>query len=149
MAERKKLELELNKTVHLELLFDNPVTGQSIYGDYFLYIVKDQSGVEYSLFAPDEVHEKLKDLKKGDRFSLTKEAGQNGKKIIIKFSVIKTGSKEPEATNGNINDNFYELMLSSCRDAVKIQNELGGLMDAKSLAVTLFIARSKINQNGY
>ena len=40
-------------------------------------------------------------------------------------------------------------MLTSCRDAVKIQNELGGLMDAKSLAVTLFIARSKINQNGY
>ena len=83
MAERKKLELELNKTAHLELLFDNPVTGQSRYGDYFLYMVKDQSGVEYSLFAPDEVHEKLKDLKKGDRFSLTKEAGQNGKKIII------------------------------------------------------------------
>ena len=149
MAERKRLELELNKTVNLELLFDNPVTGQSRYGDYFLYMVKDQSGVEYSLFAPDEVHEKLKDLKKGDHFSLTKEAGRNGKKIIIQFSVIKTGSKEPETTNGNINDNFYELMLSSCRDAVKIQNELGGLMDAKSLAVTLFIARSKINQNGY
>ena len=149
MAERKRLELELNKTVNLELLFDNPVTGQSRYGDYFLYMVKDQSGVEYSLFAPDEVHEKLKDLKKGDHFSLTKEAGQNGKKIIIQFSVIKTGSKEPETTNGNINDNFYELMLSSCRDAVKIQNELGGLMDAKSLAVTLFIARSKTNQNGY
>ncbi|MBK7499784.1 MAG: hypothetical protein IPI19_11955, partial [Ignavibacteriales bacterium] len=66
-------------------------------------------------------------------FSLTKEAGQNGKKIIIKFSVIKTGSKEPEATNGNINDNFYELMLSSCRDAVKIQNELGGLDGCKTI----------------
>ena len=49
--------------------------------------------------------------------------------------------------NKNSNDNFYELMLTSCRDAVKIQNELGGLMDAKSLAVTLFIARSKINGN--
>ena len=61
--------------------------------------------------------------------------------------MIKTESKQPEATNGNTNDNFYELMLSSCKDAVKIQNELGGLMDAKSLAVTLFIARSKINGN--
>jgi hypothetical protein len=147
MAERKKLELELNKTVSLELLFDECVKGQSRYGDYFLYMVKDQSGVEYSLFAPEEVHEKLKDFRKGDRFSLTKEAGQNGKKIIIKFSVIKTESKQPESTNGNTNDNFYDLMLTSCRDAVKIQNELGGLMDAKSLAVTLFIARSKINGN--
>ena len=110
-------------------------------------MVKDQSGVEYSLFAPEEVHEKLKDLRKGDRFNLTKEAGQNGKKIVIKFSVIKTESKQPESTNGNTNDNFYNLMLTSCRDAVRIQNELGGLMDAKSLAVTLFIARSKMNGN--
>lgn len=51
--------------------------------------------------------------------------------------------------NKNSNDSFYDLILTSCRDAVKIQNELGGMMDAKSLAVTLFIARSKINQNGY
>ena len=33
MAERKKLELELNKTISLELLFDEPMVGQSRYGD--------------------------------------------------------------------------------------------------------------------
>jgi len=130
------------------LLFDNPVTGQSRYGDYFLYMVKDQSGVEYSLFAPDEVHEKLKDLKKGDRFSLTKEAGQNGKKIIIKFSVIKTGSKEPETNNAS-KDNYFEAMLTSYQDALKIQEQLNGMVDVNRIAITLFIARSKINQNGY
>jgi len=130
------------------LLFDNPVTGQSRYGDYFLYMVKDQSGVEYSLFAPDEVHEKLKDLKKGDRFSLTKEAGQNGKKIIIKFSVIKIGSKEPE-TNNTSKDNYFEAMLTSYQDALKIQEQLNGMVDVNRIAITLFIARSKINQNGY
>ena len=140
--------MELNKTVNLELLFDNPVTGQSRYGDYFLYMVKDQSGVEYSLFAPDEVHEKLKDLKKGDRFSLTKEAGQNGKKIIIKFSVIKTGSKEPETNNAS-KDNYFEAMLTSYQDALKIQEQLNGMVDVNRIAITLFIARSKINQNGY
>jgi len=129
-------------------LFDNPVTGQSRYGDYFLYMVKDQSGVEYSLFAPDEVHEKLKDLKKGDRFSLTKEAGQNGKKIIIKFSVIKTGSREPE-TNNTSKDNYFEAMLTSYQDALKIQEQLNGMVDVNRIAITLFIARSKINQNGY
>ena len=64
----------------------NPVTGQSQIWRLLDVYVKDQSGVEYSLFAPEEVHEKLKDLKKGDRFSLTKEAEQKGKKIIIKFS---------------------------------------------------------------
>lgn len=54
-------------------------------------------------------------------------------------------NKELNKSNGT--DYFYDLMLTSCRDAVRIQNELGGLMDAKSLAVTLFIARSKINGN--
>jgi hypothetical protein len=111
-------------------------------------MVKDQSGVEYSLFAPDEVHEKLKDLNKGDRFSLTKEAGQNGKKIIIKFSVIKTGSKEPE-TNNTSKDNYFEAMLTSYQDALKIQEQLNGMVDVNRIAITLFIARSKINQNGY
>ena len=52
-----------------------------------------------------------------------------------------------ETKQKSLDDNYFELMLSSCRDAVKIQNELGGMMDAKSLAVTLFIARSKINGN--
>jgi hypothetical protein len=47
------------------------------------------------------------------------------------------------------NDNYFDIMLQSCRDAIKIQNELGGMMDAKSLAVTLFIARSKVNGNGF
>ena len=91
---------------------------------------------------------KLKHLRKGERFEITKLAEQKGTKIVTSYDV-KVQKKNLESPvneiNKNSNDNFYELMLSSCRDAVKIQNELGGLMDAKSLAVTLFIARSKIN----
>jgi len=39
-------------------------------------------------------------------------------------------------------------MLQSYKDAMKIQTELGGMMDVKSLAVTLFIARSKTKEWG-
>jgi hypothetical protein len=65
---------------------------------------------------------------------------------------VKVEKKNLESSVNELNkingtDYFYDLMLTSCRDAVKIQNELGGLMDAKSLAVTLFIARFKINVN--
>ena len=51
------------------------------------------------------------------------------------------------SVNGNTTngDNYYNIMLNSCRDAIKLQNELGGMFDAKSLAVTIFIARTKIN----
>lgn len=155
MPDRKKLELELNKPTTLELLFDGPMIGQSKYGDYFLYAVKNGTGEEYSFFAPEEVHEELSKLKKGEKVQITKTAEQNGKKIVTKYDVkvLSNGkaaddkSNSTQPTNGK--DNYYNVMLNSCRDAIKIQNELGGLFDAKSLAVTLFIARTKINGNGY
>jgi hypothetical protein len=130
----------------LELLFDEPMVGQSRFGEYYLYAVKNGTDTEYSFFAPAEVNEQIKTLRKGERFEITKFAEQKGTKIVTSYKVEKKNLESPanEIIKNN-NDNFFDLMLTSCRDAVKIQNELGGLMDAKSLAVTLFIARSKIN----
>lgn len=151
--ERKKLELTLNKPSEIELLYDEPVVGQSKYGDYYLYAVRNGDGTtEYSFFAPDEVHERIKDLKKGAKVVITKLAEQKGNKIITKFDVNviaqapqNTAQPSPatqSVTNGGM-DNYYVTMLQCCKDAIRIQNELGGMMDAKSIAVTLFIARSK------
>jgi hypothetical protein len=151
MSERKKLELQLNLPANLELLYDDPVIGQSQYGDYYLYAVRNGNGAEYSFFAPSEVHDQIKSLRKGSKVTITKLAEQKGSKIITKYDIkIKEDEvpAEKPVTANNGNDNYYELMLQSCKDAVRIQNELGGLMDAKSLAVTLFIARSKVNGNG-
>jgi len=128
-------------------LFDEPMVGQSRFGEYYLYAVKNGTDREYSFFAPAEVNEQIKSLRKGERFEITKLAEQKGTKIVTSYKVEKKNPANEINKNGN--DNFYDLMLTSCRDAVRIQNELGGLMDAKSLAVTLFIARSKINANGY
>ena len=134
----------------LELLFNEPISGQSRYGPYWMYTLKNNTGEELLYFAPEEVNEQIKSLNKGDRFEITKLAEQKGTKIITKYDVKfeKKNIVNPQnEINKTTNDSFYDLMLTSCRDAVKIQNELGGLMDAKSLAVTLFIARSKINGN--
>jgi hypothetical protein len=132
-------------------LFDEPIVGQSRFGEYYLYAVKNGTDTEYSFFAPAEVNEQIKLLRKGDRFEISKHAEQKGTKIITRFDVKVEKKNLESPVNGldksNGTDYFYDLMLSSCRDAVRIQNELGGLMDAKSLAVTLFIARSKINGN--
>jgi hypothetical protein len=146
------LDLKLNVPVGLELLFEEPVVGQSTYGDYYLYAVKQGNNEEYNFFAPEELHEQMKGLHKGNKVEITKLAEQKGSKILTKYDlkVISNGNgsngkNEPTSSN----DNLYQIMLQSCRDAVRIQNELGGLMDAKSVAVTLFIARSKLNGNGY
>lgn len=153
MPEKKpKLELELNKPVKIEILQDQPLIGTSRFGEYYLYNVRNGNGQEYSFFPDKEVHEKLKDLSKGDKVEICKRAEQKGTKILTTFDVkvLQNTIESPEKPNNKtLDDNYYELMLTSCRDAVRIQNELGGLMDAKSLAVTLFIARSKITPSGY
>jgi len=147
--ERKKLELTLNKPSEIELLYDEPVVGQSKYGDYYLYAVRNGDGTtEYSFFAPDEVHERIKDLKKGAKVVITKLAEQKGNKIITKYEVsviaqAPQNASQPSPATQSMTDNYYDTMLQCCKDAIRIQNELGGMMDAKSIAVTLFIARSK------
>jgi len=147
--------------VKIELLFDAPMVGQSQYGEYYLYAVKNGDGTtEYSFFAPDDVHATLKENKKGARFTITKLAEQKGSKIITKYDVAPLQSASPEPVSQQeetkqettaqlvkdapvAEDKYFAIMLNSCKDAMRIQSELGGMMDAKSLAVTLFIARSK------
>jgi len=48
--ERKKLELEVNKSIRLALLFDSPITGESQYGKYYMYGVKN-GDTEYSFYS--------------------------------------------------------------------------------------------------
>ena len=150
--ERKKLELQLNIPSSIELLYDKPTVGTSQYGEYYLYTVRNGNGAtEYSFFADATVHDKLKNLKKGAKAVVTKIAEQKGSKLVVRYEVQTEGAKAPPQPSPIIHqtsDGFYEQMLQSCKDAMKIQTELGGMMDAKSLAVTLFIARSRISANG-
>lgn len=136
--------------MNIELLFDQPQVGSSQYGEYYLYAVRNTDGAEYSYFAPPEVHQHLKDLKKGDRATILKIAEQKGSKIVTRYEVAveKQLPNQPVLASASGPDPFYEQMLQSCKDAVKISTEIGGMMDPKNIAVTLFIARSKGNGFG-
>ena len=86
----------MNQPCSIELLFDKPTTGTSQYGDYYLYAVRNGDGqTEYSYFAPVEVHEQLKELKKGDRATIVKLAEQKGSKILTKYEVQTETTKQP------------------------------------------------------
>ncbi len=148
------MELELNKPVVLELLYDEPATGESKYGEYFLYSVKNANG-EYIFFPPEELHEKMKLLHKGDRIELLKTAEQKGSKILTKYElklIPKNNEKQPDnKTNGkdvtSHKDSYFDVMLQSYEDAMKIQEKLNGMVDVNKIAITLFIARSKVSFN--
>jgi len=141
-VERKKLELELNKPTHIEMLFDSPKVGESQYGMYYLYAVRNGDGTtEYSFFATDEVHEKLSGLKKGDSATITKQAVQKGSKVVTTFEVVVDKKAPEKATESN--GSYLQAMISSFEDALVIQERFNGMANVNQIAITLFIQRTK------
>ena len=153
MTQRTKLELPINQATELTLLYDEPISGKSQYGDYFMYAVA-VGDEEYSYFAPAEVHAELNKLGKGDKAIITKIAAQRGNKLVTTYEVKLIGAKVEISATQSVNeqldapaqnDHFFDIMLHSYRDALEISKELNGLADPEKIAITLFIARSKTN----
>ena len=146
--ERKKLDLQINSPINLQLLFDEPIIGESKFGEYYMYAVKNgNDNSEYSFFAPLSVHEQLKDKPRGSRFQITKTAKQNGKKLITDFDVkfLDNGIKKGKEAEPKSEENgYYQAMLKSYEEAAKIQNKFSAV-NLNQCAVTLFIARTKTN----
>ena len=142
--ERKKLELEVNKSIRLALLFDSPITGESQYGKYYMYGVKN-GDTEYSFFAPLKVHEALKGKPRGTRFELTKTATQKGKKLVQDFEIkFLNGGEQSTPKTVQTDSELFSAMLQSYDEATKIQSKYSAV-NLNQCAVTLFIARTKTN----
>ena len=146
MMERKKIILEPNKETRMEMLFDQPIIGQSTYGDYFLYSVRNGDGLEYSYFAPPEVHEKLKELKKGDTVLITKKVSQKGKKVVTDYEITPVQRvTNQQASNTELNNDsiYFQAMVDSFEEALRIQEKFNGMANVNQIAITLFIQRTK------
>ncbi|MBE0643557.1 MAG: hypothetical protein IH600_05720 [Bacteroidetes bacterium] len=172
-TQRQKLELFIGKPVTLEILYDQPLLGENRYGPYYLYALSDDNGNEFSFFAPNaQTHMELSQFKAGDRVTLLKSAKQNGKKVVTDISVMpavmptsaapptngngRNGTVPKTPVNGNgkavsasptptVHDAFFQILESCYADAIKLQERFNGMVDVNRLAITLFIARSKIN----
>ena len=142
--ERKKLELKPNEKIILELLFDNPIEGESQYGKYFMYGVKNGEE-EYSFFAPLKVHEALKDKPRGTKFQITKTAVEKNKKLVTDFEMkFSNNDKQVTPETGKSDSELFSAMLKSYDEATKIQSKYSAV-SLNQCAVTLFIARTKTN----
>ena len=158
---RPKLDLQLNQTATLTLMRDKPYTGESSFGPYFLYHVKDAGGVEYSFFAPSEIHGQVVEagLKAGDAFTLSKKAVQNGKKVGARLefeAVTKPVSAQPnqpvkqDALPFEIHDDGFKQLMQRCvQDAVEIVKAVNTITwqneDVRSIALTMFIQRARVS----
>jgi len=142
--ERKKLELEVNKSIRLALLFDSPISGESQYGKYYMYGVKN-GDTEYSFFAPLKVHDALKDKPRGTRFQLTKTVTQKGKKLVQDFEIKFLDNGEQSIPKTVQTDSeLFNAMVQSYDEATKIQSKYSAV-NLNQCAVTLFIARTRTN----
>jgi len=146
--ERKKLELQINTPVNLQLLFDEPLVGESKFGEYYMYAVKNgNDDAEYSFFAPLKIHERLKGKsKKGTEFTITKTATQKGKRLVTDFDIkfLDNGKDEKKSKPKPDETEYYSAMLKSYEEAAKIQSKYSAV-NLNQCAVTLYISRVKTN----
>jgi hypothetical protein len=145
IMERKKLEIPINQSLNLQLLFDEPLVGESKFGEYYMYAVKNRD-TEYSFFAPLKVHEQLKNKPKGTIFQLAKKAQQKGKKLVTDYEItfLNNGKEEKKDLPKPEENGYYSAMLASYDEATKIQSKYSAV-NLNQAAITLFIARTKTN----
>jgi hypothetical protein len=123
-------------------LFDEPLTGESKFGEYYMYAVKNGND-EYSFFAPLSVHEQLKNKPKGTKFQIKKTATQKGKKLVTDYEIKFPNNDKTEKQKSNCGENyFFDEMKKSFEEATDLQKVFNGL-NLNTVAISLFISRTK------
>lgn len=143
--ERQKLDLEANTPTKITLLFDKPIEGESRYGKYSLFAVRNGDGKEYSFFAPnDDVLEELKKYRQGDELILTKLASKRNNRVVTTYDIKPVEKKEEQKVDSSDSQSaFYKMMEKSFEEAIKLQNKFNGMANVNQIAITLFIQRTK------
>lgn len=140
------MDVQLGQSIRLKLLRDEPITGTSSVGPYWLYPVITEQGAEESFFAPEPIAKILmqQNLKAGDEFLLSRV--QNGKPGSTKLEISIIGKSEVSEER---KDHLKETMQVCLQDAASLVESVKQLAlraeDARSIALTLFIARTKAN----
>ena len=140
---KSKTDVALNQSKRLKLLRNEPITGSNGYGPYYLYPVVTEQGVEESFFAPEPLHNIIKEhkLKAGDEFILSRV--QNGSKNSSKLELSLVSASSPQLHT----DNLKETMRQCLAEAIDIVRSLPDIPfqndDIRAICSSLFIARTR------
>lgn len=157
---KPKLDLQVNIPATIKLLMDKPVTGSNAYGNWYLFGV-EYEGQEYSFFATEDVATFAEEnsLRKGDTIKVTKTFVKVGKKnqTSYQLEIVSKGQQGHPASNGNkqvvTNGNGqaedYKVMHDCLAQGIKLQQDLGSVIDVNRIAITLFITRTKAKNGSY
>ena len=142
-GQKPKTDLALGQSKRLKLLRDKPIIGSNDIGQYYLYPVVTDGGVQESFFAPEPIHNIIQEhnLKSGDEFILSRV--QNGSKNSSKLE-ISLVSQDRAIDKGNT---LKETMAQCLRDAVEMTKQLDTVPwrseDIQRIGVALYISLSR------
>src|SRR5512137_141439 len=101
--QKPKTDVASGQSKRLKLLLNQPITGSSSAGKWWLYPVVTEQGIEESFFAPEPLHDILQEhkLKAGDEFILSRV--QNGKpgSSKLELSIVSNPSSDITPHNGD------------------------------------------------
>ena len=135
--------MEFGQNKRLKLLRNEPITGSNSYGPYYLYPIVTEAGIEESFFAPEPIHNIIKEhkLKAGDEFILSRV--QNGKPGSSKLELSLVSSSSPQTHA----DNLKETMRQCLAEAIDITRSFTDVPfqndDVRAICSSLFIARTR------
>jgi len=135
--------VEFGQSKRLKLQRNSPITGTNGYGQYYLYPVVTEQGIEESFFAPEPLHNIIKEhkLKAGDEFILSRV--QNGKPGSSKLELSLVSPSSPQAHA----DNLKEIMRQCLSEAIDITRSFTDVPfqndDVRAICSSLFIARTR------
>ena len=156
---KPKLELQVNVPTKVKLLQDQPATGTSQYGDWWLYNVLSNNQ-EQSFFADEKVVNFISEnnLKRNSELEITKKLIKNGKKNVTDFeiSIVQNGTAQGNGNPGANGEHElpsgeeqfqvspeFQTMLQSMNEALMLRDKLGGDVDVSKIGITLFLTKIK------
>jgi hypothetical protein len=147
--QKPKTDVAFGQSKRLKLLRNEPITGSNSYGPYYLYPVVTEDGIEESFFAPEPLHNIIKEhnLKAGSEFILSRV--QNGKpgSSKLELSLVSVPTPPPASSTEQQADNLKEIMRQCLVEAVEIVHSLPDIPfqndDIRAICASLFIARTR------
>tara|TARA_R110002020_G_scaffold434012_4_gene644161 strand:- start:7305 stop:7817 length:513 start_codon:yes stop_codon:yes gene_type:complete len=115
-SNRDSFKLSKDSDNSVQLMFDQPKSGQNSYGNWYLYgCIKD--GRETSFFATDNLHKKLSIYGQGAELTIRQEEYAPGKSAWNVTAKEGTQTRPPQtatATNGTIDSRTHDIHKQVC-----------------------------------
>lgn len=122
----KLKDLGTNDAVKLELLYDEPMTGTSSFGAWFLVnckLIEPETQPKASFFTTEKVAKQLEPFGAGDVVTITKRQKKNARGTYTVYEVEGAGNTKPSNSSpSNSNQQLVDMIVKNSEGEMKQPN---------------------------